>query len=593
MACTSFVSRKQSGRTLSLFLTVLSCPFILLLLLASAQPAAQEKPSNLDFRDVTGAAGINFTNVCGLPFRTDYVLESTGCGVAIFDFDHDGYPDIFLVNGSRFSGFTPGAEPTSHLYRNLGNGKFADVTLQAGLAKPGWGQGACVGDYDNDGWDDLFVTYYGSDVLYHNNGNGTFSDVTAKAGLPVTGRRWGSGCAFLDYDLDGNLDLFVANYVDFDVKRAPQRGETPYCVWKGVPVYCGPRGLPGPSNVLYRNQGDGRFVDVSMPAGILNPSGYYGLGVVVSDFDHDGYPDIFVACDATPNILYHNQGNGTFKDIAVLAGAAFNADGLLQSSMGVACGDYDNDGFMDLFVTHFSEDTSNLYHNDSNNFFTDVTTSAGLAKNLKYLSWGTVFADVDHDGWKDIIVANGHVYPEADQVGGTITYKERMLLYRNLKDGRFLDISDNAGPAFSENRSARGMAVGDLDNDGELEIVINNMNDRAALLRDFLPQGNSLLIQTIGTKSNRDGIGARVSVTTNGVTQTDEVRSGGSYISHNDFRLHFGVGNANKVATLKIVWPSRLEEKFSDVPANHIIVVKEGAGITNMIPFRKPEFISR
>jgi len=543
----------------------------------------------MDFRDVAALAGLNFMNVCGERARKDYILESTGCGVAIFDFDRDGYPDIFLVNGSRLSGFSGGQGPTSHLYRNLGNGKFADVTVQAGLAKPGWGQGACVGDYDNDGWDDLFVTYYGANLLYHNNGNGTFSDTTAKAGFPLTGKRWGTGCTFLDYDLDGYLDLFVANYVDFDVRKTPQRGTNQYCVWKDVPVFCGPRGLPPSSNILYRNQGNGTFADVSKAAGILvSGSAYYGLGVMVSDFDNDGYPDIYVACDSTPNILYHNQRNGTFKDIAVLAGAAYNLDGVAQAGMGVSAGDYDNDGRFDIFVTNFSEDSSTLYHNDGTNFFSDVTSRAGLAKNLKYLSWGTAFADIDQDGWKDIVVANGHIYPEADQVGGTITYKERMLLYRNSGDGRFTDLSDHAGPAFQEKWSARGLAVGDLNNAGAVDIVINNINDRAALLRNIRPVGNCLLVQTIGTKSNRDGIGARVSLTADGLTQTEEVRSGGSYMSHNEFRLHFGLGTTDKVAALRITWPSRQEERFSNVPANNIIVLKEGAGIVRMIPLRKP-----
>jgi enediyne biosynthesis protein E4 len=586
-----FVPRVKSGRsgeTCSSFPIKRHHALIALLLLSPVNAVAQKSNLNLEFRDIAALAGLNFMNVCGEPARKDYILESTGCGVAIFDFDRDGYPDVFLVNGSRLAGFPGGQEPTNHLYRNLGNGKFADVTARAGLAKSGWGQGACVGDYDNDGWDDLFVTYYGTNLLYHNNGNGTFSDVTAKAGLPLGGKRWGTGCAFLDYDLDGYLDLFVANYVDFDITRTPERGANRYCVWKDVPVFCGPRGLPKASNVLYHNQRNGTFADVSNSAGILvSGPGYYGLGVVVSDFDNDGYPDIYVACDSTPNILYHNQGNGTFKDIAVLAGAAYNLDGVAQAGMGVAAGDYDNDGRFDIFVTNFSEDTSTLYHNDGTNFFSDLTSRAGLAKNLKYLGWGTALADFDQDGWKDIIVANGHIYPEADQVGGTITYKQRMLLYRNSRDGRFADISDQAGPGFRETWSARGLAIGDLSNAGTLDIVINSVNDRAALLRNLHPAGNCLLVQTIGTKSNRDGIGARVSVTANGLTQTDEVRSGGSYMSNSDSRLHFGLGMANRAAVLRIVWPSRLEERFSNLAANNLVVLKEGAGIVRTVQLRK------
>lgn len=541
-----------------------------------------------DFRDIGATSGLNFTNTSGKPGRKDYILESTGCGVAVFDYDRDGKSDLFFVNASRLEPFPSGEEPTSYLYRNLGDGRFADVTRKAGLVRSGWGQGVCVGDYNNDGYEDLFLTYYGADVLYRNNGDGTFLDATAGAGLPVSGTRWGTGAAFLDYDRDGRLDLFVANYVDFDLKRTPQRGEKEFCTWRGVPVFCGPRGLPGGANVLYHGQADGTFVDVTSEAGILTPKGYYAFGVVVSDFDNDGFPDIYVACDSTPNILYRNKGDGTFKDTAVLSGVAYNADGNLQAGMGVTAADYDNDGHLDLFKTNFSEDLSTLYHNDGRGLFSDVTLRTGIAKNNKFLGWGTAFGDFDNDGWKDIAVANGHIYPEADQVGGNMAYAQPMLLYRNLGKGRLIDVSKRAGPGFEEKRLARGLALGDLDNDGNLEIVVNNLNQPPALLRQSRARGNSILIQTVGTQSNRDGIGARVSITANGLTQMDEVRSGGSYLSHGDLRLHFGVGDSTKIDILKITWPSRREEVVSAVPVNHLIILKEGAGVSEKVPLSRP-----
>jgi len=353
-------------------------------------------------------------------------------------------------------------------------------------------------------------------------------------------------------------------------------------------VFCGPRGLPGGTNVLYHGEAGGTFVDVTREAGILTPKGYYGFGVVVSDFDNDGSPDIYVACDSTPNILYHNKGDGRFKDTAVLSGVAYNADGNLQAGMGVTAADYDNDGHFDIFKTNFSEDISTLYHNDGRGLFSDVTLRTGIAKNNRFLGWGTVFGDFDNDGWKDIAVANGHIYPEADQVGGNMAYAQPMLMYRNLGKGRFIDVSKKAGPGFEEKHLARGLALGDLDNDGNLEIVVNNINQPPTLLRQSRARGNSILIQTVGTGSNRDGIGARVSITVNGLTQMDEVRGGGSYLSHSDLRLHFGVGDSTKIDVLRIIWPSRREEVVSAVPVNHLIVLKEGAGISEKVPLSRP-----
>jgi len=562
---------------------ILSCGFGLL-----AAGYVGQGLEEFDFRDIAGQSGLTFTNTSGQLGRKDYILESTGCGVAVLDYDRDGKRDLFFVNASRLEPFPPDQEPTNHLYRNVGDGRFVDVTSSAGLTRSGWGQGVCAADYDNDGYEDLFVTYYGSNVLYRNNGDGTFRDATGGAGLPVSGTRWGTGAAFLDYDRDGRLDLFVANYVDFDVKSTPQRGEKEFCTWRGVPVFCGPRGLPGGSNVLYHGKADGTFVDVTRESGIRMPKGYYAFGAVVSDFDNDGLADIYVACDSTPNILYRNQGDGTFKDTAVLSGVAYNADGNLQAGMGVAAADYDNDGHFDLFKTNFSEDLSTLYHNDGRGLFSDVTLRTGIAKNNRYLGWGTVFGDFDNDGWKDIAVANGHIYPEADQVGGNMAYAQPMLLYRNQGRGRFIDVSKKAGPGFEEKRLARGLALGDFDNDGNLELVVNNMNQPPTLLRQSRSRGNSILIQTVGTQSNRDGIGARVSITVNGLTQMDEVRSGGSYLSHSDLRLHFGVGDSTKIDGLRVIWPSGREEVIAAVPVNHLIVLKEGAGISEKVPLLRP-----
>ena len=556
--------------------------FLVSLIIQCMYAVAQE----FGFVDVAAKAGLNFTSVSGAMGRKDYILESTGSGVAIFDYDADGNPDLFFVNGSRFTPFPEGQEPTNHLYRNLGDGRFEDVTVKAGLKKSGWGQGVCVGDFDNDGFSDLFVSYYGANVLYRNNGDGTFTDVTAKAGLPVDGKRWGTGAAFLDYDRDGHLDLFVANYVDFDLERTPKRGEQEFCTWQGMPVFCGPRGLPGGENILYRGKGDGSFIDVSKEAGITSRNRYYSLGVVVSDFDNDGFVDIYVACDSTPNILYHNLGDGHFKDIAVLSGVAYNQDGKLQAGMGVSSADYNNDGYLDLFKTNFSEDISTLYHNDGDGLFSDVSLGSGFAKNNRYLGWGAAFGDFDNDGWKDIVVANGHVYPEADQVGGKMLYAQPMLLYRGSPSGRFEDVTKTAGSGFAPNRLARGLAIGDLDNDGTLEIVTNNMEQAPTLLHQPARQGNFALIRAIGVDSNRDGIGARVTVVAGGLTQMDEVRSGGSYLSHNDLRLHFGFGAATKIDSLKISWPGRHEEVLTGLPVNHLIVLKEGQGVIEVKALR-------
>ncbi len=556
----------------------------------AAPPVASraERPlgvPRIHFEDVARSAGLLCKIVQGGERQKKYILETTGNGVAIFDFDGDGLRDVFFVNGSRMEGFPPGEEPTNHLYRNLGNGSFQDVTERAGLTRSGWGQGVCAADYDNDGDTDLLVTYFGHDVLYRNEGNGTFKDDTAKAGLSNAGRRWGTGCAFLDYDRDGDLDLFVANYVDFDEKTTPRPGSNQYCQWKGIPVMCGPRGLKGGTNLFYRNNGDGTFTDVSERSGITHPGGYYGLTAIVSDFDDDGWPDIYVACDSSASILYHNNQDGTFTDIGEISGTAYNADGRAQAGMGAAVADYDGDGRFDLVKTNFADDTSTLYHNEGSNLFNDVTARAGLGDNTKYLGWGVAFLDIEHDGWKDILIANGHVYPEVEGNSPRETYQQRKLVYWNQGNGVFRDISAHCGPAITEPRPARGMAVGDLDNDGRLEVVVSNMNDLPSLLKNLGETQNSILIELVGTRSNRSAVGAKVTVLSGGHRRMDEVRGGGVYISQNDLRLHFGLGKAESVDQIEIRWPAGQIEKVSNVKANQWVTVKEGAGVVKQRPF--------
>lgn len=532
-----------------------------------------------NFVDVAEKAGLTMMNVFGGVDTKKYIIETTGTGVAIFDYDNDGWPDIFLVNGTRLEGFPKGRAPSDHLYRNNHDGTFTDVTIQAGLESSGWGQGACVGDYDNDGWDDLYVTYYGRNRLYHNS-HGVFSEVAAKAGVAGTGKNWGSGCAFVDYDRDGLLDLIVTNYVDFDVSTAPGPGERASCMWKGAPVMCGPRGLPGAKNILYHNRGNGNFEDVTVKAHIDQTDGHYALGVTSFDFDSDGWPDIYVACDSTPSILYHNNHDGTFTDVAVVAGAAFNEDGREQAGMGLTIGDFDGDGRMDIFKTNFSDDTSTLYRNDGDGTFTDATFSAGLGLHTKYLGWGTMFFDFDNDGWPDLILVNGHVYPEVDKYHLGSSYQEPRILYHNTGKGKFEDVSASAGPGIETSSSARGMAVGDLWNDGRMSIVISNMNAHPSLLVNQLRTGNHwIAIKAVGTHSNRDGIGARISVKVGDRVMVDEIRSGGSYISNSDMRVHFGLGAVQKVDYAEIRWPNGLTERFENLAVDAIHTLKEGSGI--------------
>jgi enediyne biosynthesis protein E4 len=547
----------------------------------------------VSFVNVARESGLNVKTIFGGEHKNKYLLETTGCGVAFYDYDNDGWLDIFLVNGSRLEGFPAGSEPTSHLFRNNRDGTFTDVTLKAGVAHSGWGQGVCVGDYDNDGWDDLFVTYYGKNVLYHNNGDGTFTDVSQKAGVAGNGKRWNTGCAFVDYDRDGRLDLFVANYIDLDLATAPVPESGP-CLYKSVMVACGPPGLQGGKNILHHNNGDGTFTDVSEAAGIFRANGTYGLGVLTADFDNDGWPDIYVANDSTASALYHNKKNGTFEDIAIEAGCALSPDGKPQAGMGVSAADYDLDGNLDIVKTNFAGDTPSLYHNVGGGSFEDATFTAGLGAHTQYLGWGCGFFDFDNDGWPDILICNGHVYPEVEQLKTEAGYAQRKLLYRNSRNGHFADVSLQAGSGISDPVAARGCAFGDFDNDGDIDVVVNTVNDYPQLLRcDSKLNNNWIKVRTIGTKSNRSGIGARLVCVTHVPgepkphQQIDEVRSGGSYISQNDLRVHFGLGNAEKVDVLEIRWPSGQIDAIKDIKANQLVFVKEGEGITRTMQFGK------
>lgn len=541
-------------------------------------------PLGVSFVDVAHPAGLNAETIYGGVGKNKYLLETTGCGVAFYDYDHDGWVDIFLVNGWRLEGFPGGHAPTCHLFKNNRDGTFTDVTHKAGLARSGWGQGCCVGDYDNDGYDDLFVSYYGQNSLFHNNGNGTFRDVTEKAGLKQARLRWNTGCAFLDYDRDGHLDLFIANYIDLDLKTAPLPESGP-CTYKSILVACGPPGLPGGKNILYRNNGDGTFSDVSEKAGIWDTVGTYGLSVAVADLNNDGWPDIYVANDSTAATLYQNQKDGTFKDVAIEAGAALSPDGRPQAGMGVSVGDYNRDGYLDIIKTNFAGDTDSLYTNLGDGTFEDHTYLSGLGINTRYLGWGVGFFDMDNDGWLDIFMSNGHVYPEVNGSKTEAPYAEHKYLYRNLHNGRFQDVTDQAGPGMTAAVPGRGCAFGDYDNDGDIDIVVNCVNSLPQLLRcDSSWNRSWIKVKTIGVQSNRTGIGARVKVvarmspnSTQALTQIDEVRSGGSYFSQNDLRLHFGLDQARTVDLLEVQWPSGQVDTFKDLPVNRLYLVTEGS----------------
>ncbi|MGA8027008.1 MAG: CRTAC1 family protein [Bryobacteraceae bacterium] len=536
------------------------------------QPVLAPGPWFVDAARDSGLA--RFRNTCGSPVK-DWLVETVGSGVALFDYNNDGLTDVFFVNGSSFQILADPRLPrtSSRLFRNNGDGTFTDVTADSGLKNEGWGVGVTVGDYDNDGYRDVFITNFGTNALFHNNGDGTFTNVTREAGLE--GGNWSTGCAWGDYDRDGRLDLYVSRYVDFDTARIPRPGANAYCSYQGMPVACGPQGLPGLADLFYRNEGGGKFREVSAEVGIHDSDRAYGLGVTWFDFDNDGWPDIYVANDSVPNFLWHNKGNGTFEEIGFEAGCAVSADGRSQSGMGIAVGDYNNDGWLDLYVTNFSEDYSTLYRNTRGQF-EDVTYQAGLGTaGYNKLKWGTGFIDFDNDGWKELFVADGHIYPKLEQTRGT--YRQDNQLYRNLRNGRFA-LVPNEESGFTEKRSSRGAAFGDLAGDGLMGIVVNNIDQEPFFYRPARRfPGGWVRFKMVGAKCNRDAIGARIAVTTGQLTQIDEVRSAESYVSSSDVRVHFGLGDARVIDHLEIRWPDGSFERHPGLGINkeHTIRQKE------------------
>ena len=560
---------------------IVASPSILVaaLALGGLPPALAQKAA---FVDIAEEAGLRDVFRCGRDDRKDYILEALGGGVALLDFDRDGFLDAFFVSGSTMEGFPEGGHPSNQLYRNNADGTFSNVTDTAGLRSEGWGQGTCVGDIDNDGFDDLFVTFFGANHLYRNSGKGGFEDVTTESGI-VLEDRWSTGCAFLDYDRDGWLDLFVANYVVFDKDRIPAKGSAPSCRWKGQPVLCGPRGLPGETNQLFRNLGSGRFEDVSAEAGIAEVRNRYSLSVTPLDYNGDGWTDIYVAVDSQASILFENSGDGTFMDVGLYAGAALDEHGGAQAGMGSAAADLDGDGRLDLFKTNFIEETANLYINSAAGSFQDRVHAMGAGVSVGFMGWGVEFLDYDRDSWPDIFVVNGHVYPEIEGVVPGNPYRQPRLLYRNVNGRRLERFVPTDGSAIASRHTSRGLARGDFDNDGDIDLFISNMNEQPSLLRnDSVPAGSFLSMRLIGKESNRAGIGARVTVTAGQRELLQEVRSGSSFMSSSDLRLHFGLGAVGKVERIVIDWPNSFSrDTYTDVGANQFLEITEGEGFVS------------
>lgn len=535
-------------------------------------------PFNAHFTDVAALAGLKHVVVYGGLSQKNYIVETVGCGVAFLDYDNDGWLDIFILCGKRMNEPTPDA--TNRLYKNNRDGTFTDVTDVAGLRRTGWASGVTVGDYNNDGYEDIFITYYGQNVLYRNNGDGTFSDVTKASGLLYEGaNRWGSGCTFIDYNRDGHLDLFVANYVELHMDRVPRPGANPFCNYKGVPVNCGPRGLPMPHNYLYKNQGDGTFVDVTSATGIGRAARAYSMTAVAADFRMSGWTDLYVASDSTPSLFFKNNRGANFTEEGAERGVAFSADGAEQAGMGIAVGDYNLDGRLDIFKTHFSDDTNVLYRNDGDANFTDVTIPTGMGVETRYISWGTGFADFNNNGWPDIAVVTGSVYPEVEAKFPEYPLKTPRFIFRNLGNGKFEELIEEAGPGIAALHCSRGCAFGDFDNDGDVDMVVVNLNEPPSLLRnDVTSTMNWIKIFLVGTRSNRSAIGSTVLVTYGGKKQAQAVMAQSSFYSVNDRRLHFGIGTVTH-ADIEVRWTNGLVEHFAAVEANHLLTITEGQGL--------------
>jgi len=536
------------------------------------------------FRDIAAEAGLTASHISSA--QKYYVIESMSGGIGVFDCDNDGKLDIVMVNGSTVDRYKQsGGDLLVTLWHQEAGSKFTDITAKAGLTRKGWGMGVAVADFDNDGNLDLFVTGYGGNALYRNKGDCTFEDVTDKAG--VRGGGLSTGAAWADYDRDGNVDLFVSRYVHVDMNNLPEFGSTKFCQFKGAPVQCGPWGMEGETDLLYHNRGDGTFEEVSKKAGVDDPAKYYGLGATWGDYDNDGWPDLFVADDATPNHLYHNNRDGTFTDDAMVGGIALNSEGQALGSMGVTWGDYDHSGRLSMFIAEFADQPNTLYRNMGSSGFEDVAMPSRLGQpSLPLVGWGTAFFDMDNDGWLDLFVANGHVYPQMDSVKGSAAYAEPMLLHRNLRDGTFEEVSKAAGLADMPLKSRRGAAFGDIFNDGNVDIVVLNVGEPPSLLRNTNKVSNHrVLFHLEATKSNRAAIGARVTIHAGGIMQFDEVRGGGSYLSQNDLRLHFGLGSATKIDLVEVRWPNGKVESFKDVAADKIYTIVEEQGIKGSTPF--------
>ncbi len=552
-----------------------------------AQPRGKPSglPFNAGFTDIAAQAGLREPLIYGGAEKKTYILETVGCGCAFFDYDNDGWLDIFTLSGQLLEN-TP-QTATNRLYHNNRDGTFTDITDKAGLRRTGWASAVTVADFNNDGHDDLFVTYYGQNVLYRNNGDGTFTDVTEKAGLIHPGKRWGSGCCFIDYDRDGKLDLFVANYLDFNPDKVPKPGESTFCNWKGVPVNCGPRGLPPGYVTLYHNNGDGTFTDVSEKSGVLKAKGSYCMTTVAADFDNDGWPDIYVACDSTPSFLLKNNHDGTFTDVGLESGVALNEDGMEQAGMGLGIGDVYLRGNLDILKTHFADDTAILYRNDGKGSFEDVTNSAGLGVETRFIGWGAGIFDLDNDGYPDLFWVTGSVYPEIEKALPNYPFKGPRIVFRNLRNGKFEELLGEAGTGVSAEHASRGCAFGDFDNDGDMDLLVMNMNEPPSLLRnDVSGKNHWIKVKLVGTTSNRSAIGCRVTARYGDKQQTQEVLSQASFYSANDQRLHFGLGSVDKV-DLEIRWTNGKSEKLAAVDADRLLIVKEGAGIVSAQPFSR------